>query len=597
MRFFTALLALLLLACSGAGTQNAVPKAEASPTPKSPVTVLTGGKIYTMNPSRPIAEAVTAEAVVAEAVAAEAIAYDKTGKILWVGSNADADRAAKNGAKIVDLDGAVVLPGFHDVHLHALEAGINKGRCILSEFGSKAKYKKQITGCAYEQSGSDWFIGVGVSLPDLLDQISMPVDFLDALIPDKPALVLDNLGHGAWANSLALKAVGYDRLVGHPPGGIIDRNFADRPTGIVYENAQQVLRTSALPPTPENLEVNYQALRRALKTLAANGITSVSDAGGYWTRGHHLAWIRAEQEGVLSVRASNGLYVFPDRNIDQQIAELTALKRSNPDGRVKFDQAKIYVDGILTQGTAALYEPYTRDLGIAGVSERGFEYFSKADLFAYAQRLDAAGFNLHFHATGDRGVGLALDAIEAAQKANGISGNRHRITHIFLAVPADHARLAALGVTADVQMTPSTFDPQTIAFYNTIIGDRVDDLIPAASLISAHAPMTISSDWDADELSPMIKIEQALSRKNEAVLDVETTVRLMTIESAKLLGQANITGSLEVGKYADMVVLDQDIFQVPTPKIKRTKVLATIMNGNVVYDPQRRFKRRLKRDK
>ena len=585
MKFYTALIVILFTACSGAGTNNMPLKAEASPAPENFTTVLTGGEIYTMNPSRPTAPTITYQA----------IAYDKAGKILWLGSEMDADKAAKTGAKIIDLDGAVVLPGFHDVHLHALEAGINEGRCILSEFASKAKYKKQITGCAKKQSGAGWFIGAGVSMPDLLAQISMPVDFLDMLFPDKPALILDNLGHGAWANSLALKAVGYDTLAGNPSGGLIDRNLAGRPTGIVYENAQQVLRTSALPPTPANGAANYQALRTVLKTLAANGITSVSDAGGYWTRGHHLAWIRAEQEGVLTVRASNALYVFPDRNIDKQIADLIALKRSHPDNLVKFNQVKIYVDGILSQGTAALYEPYIGGFGVAGVSERGFEYFAKADLFDYARRLDAAGFSLHFHTTGDRGVGLALGAIEAAQKTNGVSANRHRITHIFLTAPADHARFATLGVTADVQMTPSTFDPQTIAFYKTIIGDRANDLIPSASLIAANAPMTISSDWDADELSPMTKIGLVVSRGREAVPNVEAAVRLMTIESAKLLGQSDITGSLEVGKYADMVVLDQDIFKIAPARIKRTKLLATIMNGNVVYDPHKRFeKRRLK---
>ncbi len=573
MKFITASFLVLLCACSARGEGEIVIKSTAAPVTENPVTVLVGGKIYTMNDAQPTADA---------------LAYDTSGKILWVGGNEDAEIAAKTGAKIIDLGGAIVLPGFHDVHLHALEAGINEGRCVLSEFGTPKQYKNEIATCAFDQSAADWFIGAGVSMPDLLEQIAMPVDFLDGLFPDKPALILDNLGHGAWANSPALKAVRYDTMTGNPPGGIIDRNADGRPTGIVYENAQQVLRTAALPPTKANREVNYLALRTALKTLAAHGITSVSDAGGYWPRGHHLAWIRAEKEGVLTVRASNGLYVFPDRDIDEQIAHLITLKISNKNNLAKFNQVKIYVDGILSLGTAALYEPYAQDFGVAG--KYGFEYFSKPDLFAYARRLDAAGFSLHFHAVGDRGVGLALDAVEAAQKANGLSANRHRLTHIFLAAPADHARFAALGVTADLQMTPSTFDPQTIAFYKRVIGGRVNGLVPLDALMSANAPITISSDWDADELSPLVKIGHILSRSGETGPGVNAAVAMMTIDSAKLLGQDDLTGSLEAGKYADMAVLDKDIFSLPISHIKRTKILVTIMNGDVVYDPHNKFK-------
>lgn len=576
MKYIALILVFLVTACTGeaSDTNSSInsPTVAENPGAKNIVTVLVGGKIYTMDPSQPTAQV---------------LAYDGSGKILFVGSRADADKAIGAGARRIDLGGAIVMPGFHDVHLHALEAGINQGRCILSEFGTPKQYTNEIADCGFEQAGDDWFIGAGVSMPDLLDHMPMPAEFLDELFPDKPALILDNLGHGAWANSLALQAVGYDKITTNPQGGIIGRNSAGRLTGIVYENAQQLLRTAALPPTKANLEVNYLALRTALKTLAANGITSVSDAGGYWTRGHHLAWIRAESEGVLTVRASNPLYVFPDRELDQQIAALTALKRSNPDNLAKFNQVKIYVDGILSQGTAALYAPYTQDLGVAG--KYGFEYFSKPDLFAYARRLDAAGFSLHFHAVGDRGVGLALDAVEAAQKANGVSGNKHRITHIFLAAPADYARFAALGVTADVQMTASSLDRETLKFYKTIIGDRSRALIPTASLLKANAPMTISSDWDADALSPLAKIQQVLTRKPQAVADVHTAVALMTIESAKLLGQADITGSMQAGKFADLVIIDKDIFAMKKSQIGQAKIMATIMNANVVYDPFRYF--------
>lgn len=533
---------------------------------------LTNGVISTLNDVNPTAEA---------------IAYDSTGKIIAVGTTADVLEIAGPDAIAIDLEGAQILPGFQDVHLHALEAGINENRCLLSEFGTLRQYEDEILDCASEQADDDWFIGAGVSMLELLEQTERPVDFLDEIIPDKPALILDNLGHGAWANSLALEAVGFDTLAANPQGGIIDRTRNGDPSGVVYENAQQVLRTTALPPTDANKENNYEGLKLALQILAENGITSVSDAGGYWTRGHHEAWQRLDQAGQLTVRASNALYVFPERDLAQQVADITALKYSTD--LVRFDQVKIYVDGILAQGTAALKAPYERPSTIAGVSQRGFEYFSQDDLFEYARQFDAAGFSLHFHAVGDRGTALALDAIEAAQAANGVSEKRHRITHLYLVDPADMPRFSELGVVADVQMAPSSIDSATIDFYRPLIGDRADDIIATASLLSSGATVTMSSDWDADELSPLIKIEQAVLRPNQAIPDVLTAIRMMTIEPAKLLGHEDITGTLEVGKHADLVILDQDILSVPLTEIDETEIIATVMDGTAVYDPEQLF--------
>ncbi len=190
--------------------------------------ILTGGTIRTMNSAQ---------------ATAEALAYDNTGKIISVGTAATVTAAAGAGAKTINLNGALVLPGFHDVHIHAIEAGINQSRCLLTEFGTIAQYNSEIAACAADQTSASWFIGAGVSMPDLLAQNANPKALLDTLIPTKPALILDNLGHGAWANSQALQVVGFDTLVGNPQGGIINRLGSGAPSGVVYENAQQVLRT------------------------------------------------------------------------------------------------------------------------------------------------------------------------------------------------------------------------------------------------------------------------------------------------------------------------------------------------------------------
>lgn len=520
---------------------------------------------------------------------AEAIAYNEDGEIIALGSRAEVLAVAGTKAKLVSLPGSQVLPGFQDVHLHAVEAGINEDRCLLTEFGTIVQYRQEIAACAADQSSSPWFIGAGVSMPDLISRTARPVDLLDQLVPDKPALILDNLGHGAWANSTALATVGYDSFRGNPQGGLIDRDSAGAPTGIVYENAQQALRTAALPANAANRAANLAGLKSALRTLAQNGITSVSDAGGYWTRGHQEAWAAAEAEGAMTVRASNAFYVYPDMPREQQIADIIALRSGTSESLVRFDQVKIYVDGIISQGTAALNAPYTNDPEVADVPSNGFEYFNRADLFEYVKRFDEAGFSIHFHATGDRGVKLALDAIEAARSTNGETSNRHRITHLFLVDEADIVRFSQLNVVADVQLTPSSTARETIDFYRTIIGSRADNIISVASFLKSGADVTISSDWDTDELSPLVKIELAVRRSGQNVPDVITAIRLMTLAPAELLGHADRTGSLIVGKQADLVILDKNILTLPARDIDTAKVIGTVMGGRAVYDPRGLF--------
>ncbi len=572
------LLPVCLTACSCEAVNLPVPEngsVNGSAAIRSQTVVLYGGAIYTMNPDQPVVES---------------LAYDVNGRIIALGTLDDVVRQAGVDVKRISLNGHTALPGFQDVHQHPLEAGVNQNRCLLPEIGSHADFEAEILHCAEAQSGRPWFYAAGVSMPDLLDLDKRPVGFLDELIPDKPALILDNIGHGAWVNSVALKAVGYDRLEGNPQGGLIDRDAAGRLTGVVFENAQQSLRDAALPPNTVNKEENYQGLLQALPTLAQHGITTVSDAGGYWTRGHHEAWLRAEEEGVLTVRANNALYVYPDRPIEQQIRDIKSMKYSNNNGLVQFDQVKLYIDGILSQGTSALYTPYSVSPDVADVSLLGFEYFDPAELRRYTQELAVAGFNLHFHATGDRGVGIALDAIETAQKSQGGAEGHHRITHLYMVAPKDRPWFERLGVYADVQLSPSALTQEYKDCLTGILGEWAEELIPAASLLAAKAPMTLSSDWDADELSPFIKIQAALTRREEGLPNVETAVRLMTLEPAKLLGHAENTGSLEVGKFADIAVIDQNIFDISTSRIGKTRVVMTLLAGKPIYDPGTLFK-------
>lgn len=531
------------------------------------VLVLENARIYTVDAARS---------------QAEAVAVDAEGVILAVGTN---DEITGTYGRGIDLSGHMVLPGFQDAHLHAVEAGITAQFCLLPQFGAAADYAEALRACAAEQPDRPWVTGAGVNMVALLDSVDDPLGLIDAAIPDRPVVVLDDLGHGAWGNSLAMAAAGFDALPDDPQGGILIRAEDGSLSGVVLESASQTLLDASQPPTAENLDFALSSLADAMATLAENGITSISDAGGYWPRGHDGVWKRAEAEGSLSARASNALYLYPDRPVEAQIAALKRRFSDDPDSLVRFNQVKIYVDGIISQATGLLYEPYEAGLGLEPADVLGFAYFPEAVLFHYARELSAAGFQLHFHATGDRGAALALEAIEQADPASG----PHRITHLYMVDPRDRARFARLGVVADLQVAPSSIDPDYLDSLDEVIGSRARDLMPLWSLHEAGALVTLSSDWDADELSPLVKLQTVLTREREGVPDLATAIEMMTINPARLLRHADRTGSIEPGKVADLVILARDLFEVPVDELATVGVTATLLQGEAVYDPSGLF--------
>lgn len=531
--------------------------------------VLTNANIHTVNRAAPTAQA---------------LAINDHGVITAVGLETDVLKAAGADARIVDLGGRMVLPGFQDAHMHLIETGVNEVLCEFEPFDDLDGTLATLEEC-FEETPDGWVRGSGVSMTNLLDQDKNPIALLDEISPDRPILILDDIGHGAWANSAAMRAVGYDKLDGNPPGGIILRNKDGKPNGVVLENAQQKLRNMAFPDTPENDNFAYKAMLKTLKTMGRNGITTVSDAGGFWPQGHVKAWQRALKKGTLSVRASNALYVYPDMPFDEQIEKLKAQYSNDHTSLLRFNQAKIYVDGILEQRTGALLESYLPGAGIDHGFDRGFEYFEGDALKRYSKALSDIGFQLHYHVTGDRGARLALDAIAQSNPASG----PHRLTHLYLVDKADFPRFKELGVVADFQLAPSSLDPEYVEFIREFIGDRADRLLPARSLMAAGADVVMSSDFDADELSPLVKIQAALEHGDEGPPDMQTAIEWTTINPARLLQQDKTTGSLEVGKFADIAIIDKDITELKVSEISRAKVVATLLQGKPVYDAKKLF--------
>jgi len=555
---------------------------------------LYNGLLYTMDESKPWADAAL---------------IDSNGIFQVVGSLEDVDnyisinpnqqqnisRDELNQPNVlteIDLNGQLVLPGFHDVHIHAVEAGAYSQICYVPEETNVRDIPDVLKACPNggQLNASDWIVGAGFDVGRLLEQTSMPQRFLDPYVskildkkyPRNPVLVLDNLGHGAICNTEAYYRVGFDRLYTDPGGGKILYDERDQFMGIVLENAQQPLRDAAFT---DDSQMEYNLLI-ALHMLNAYGITTVSDAGGFWRQNGQIeSWARVQKDNLLTVRASNALYIYPDMTMDEQLPKLLERAKANTIGpNLRFDQAKIYVDGILEMATGALKEPYLSDLQLPPEEEYGFEYFGDR-LQSVSQILIDHGFQLHFHATGDRGAALALDAIASIPNAN--TTGPHRITHCYLVDEVDRERFAKLNVVADFQLAPSSLDPEYATFLESyMIGSvRTSGLLPAKEMYNAGALLTLSSDWDADELSPFVKMQSVLTRPDGRSFDnLETILPMMTINAAKLLKQDNITGSLEVGKYADLVVISKNIFQIPVNEISTAQASWTMLQGEIVFN-------------
>ena len=563
--FFWILIPFLISSCEETG--DSTPESETIE--KVPgFTSYINGKIYTANQAAPWAEAVVVD----------------QGVIAFVGTTADAKAYTEGTATEVDLQGLVMLPGIHDVHIHAIEAGINEDLCVFSRSASLADYESEFKTCAAQSTDSEWILGSGIAVGSLLGQAETARAFLDRLEPNKPVLILDDLGHGAFANSKALESVGYDKITSNPQGGIVYLDKATKKAnGIMYENAQQALRSKAFPPTDANVAYYAAKLKSAMATLSEHGITSVSDAGGFWTQGHEKAWAKLAADDELTVRAYNSLYVYPDQDFDSQMKELKARFTDDSSSLLKFNQVKIYIDGILSLGTSFLKSNYTASFDLPEPLEKGFLYFDNTTLQKYVTQLEGHGFHMHFHTTGDQAATIALDAVEQARTANGDKNRRHRITHLYLVDQSDWGRFKSLNVIADFQIASGSITSDYEAFLKPYIGSRSSQLLPLKSLMDTGARVVISSDWDADELSPFAKIQVMLERGKETVTDVATIVDLMTIEPAYLLAHETMTGSIEVGKKADLIVIDRDIFTIEASKIGETEVLLTLLEGEAMH--------------
>jgi len=508
------------------------------------------------------------------------------GEIVWVGDGPAPSALIGPGTQVVDLEGRQVLPGLHDVHNHLLEAfHPAAGTCIVSGYSGLQSFVPELQACAGNQIGTDWVVGWGFDLWSAYSTSGSAAEILDRAIPDRPAVIMESSSHAAWVNTLALEALGITDDTPDPIGGKILRSGSGAATGLLLDAAGELAFDAALVNNPEMGPLNEQALRAGLAEAARNGITSLGDGRGYWKRGYVEAWQAVAAAGDLTLRAVVPLWAYPDESDDAQLEILKAYYAAVPGDRLRFSQVKLYVDGLTWITTGALLEPYT---GPTLTAPTGLNYFDPTRLTRYVTELELAGFDLHIHAIGDRGVREALDAIAAARLANGDRGARHRITHVEWVAPDDVPRFAELGVAADFQLNGFWTRPEFLHDSDFLVGPaRIDERAwRVRDLYESGAHVVLSSDYDTAGMSPFLGVAAAIDRGDQSLPDVEAALRAVTTEAAWVLRQEALVGSLEVGKRADYVVIDRDITNADAASIAQTAVLWTVVDGEETWrDP------------
>ncbi|GAA1522805.1 hypothetical protein BJ978_000529 [Agromyces terreus] len=496
----------------------------------------------------------------------------------------------------VDLAGRMLVPGFQDAHVHPVWGGLDLMRCNLAELETRDEYLAAIKAYADANPDTEWVLGGGWSMSAFPGGTPTAAD-LDSVVPDRPAFLPNRDGHGAWVNSAALRLAGIDAGTPDPSDGRIERDASGEASGTLHEGAMGLVNRLLPRTTDEEL---MQALLLGQEYLHSFGITAWQDAivGSYGDAGDPgPAYVAAADAGKLTGRVVGAIWWDRLRGLEQ-IDDLVAKRDAYRGGRFAATSIKIMQDGVAENFTASMLEPYCDGHGHF-TDNSGISFVDPAVLNPAAARLDELGFQLHFHAIGDRAVRECLDAVEHAIGANGRNDHRHHIAHIQVVHPDDIARFRELGVVANMQSLWAALEPQMVELTLPFLGSPRDAWqYPFGDLMRSGAVLAAGSDWSVSTPNPMAAIHVAVNRVSapgyeegefdvflpEQAIDLATSLTAYTAGSAYVNHLDDVTGTVEVGKHADLVVLDRDPFAGPASAIGETRVLQTWVEGECVYE-------------
>jgi predicted amidohydrolase YtcJ len=523
------------------------------------------GRIYTNDPAHPWAEAMAING----------------GKIVCIGNVGyvllDCG-ASKEGAETVQLQGQFVIPGFNDAHVHLGGAAADELGVPLIDVPSPEEMQKRVAAAVAQHKEGEWITGKGWDHTLWPEKRFPNRQQLDAVAPKNPVILIHVSGHVAVANSLALKSAEIDKNTPNPPGGEIEHDGLGQPTGILKEDAAMLLVKVRIPdPTAEQ---RRKGIELVLQNVARNGVTSVQD---YSDWADYQVYEQLKEEGKLTVRITEWLpFNLPLNELQNRRAQA-----GYRDPWLKTGALKAYLDGALGSHTAAMLEPYSDDPSTSGILTSDPE-----KLTAMAIQRDKAGFQLAFHAIGDRANRIALDVFEVVAKANGPRDRRGRIEHAQVVAPMDFVRFAQLRVIASMQPSHQTTDMRWVE--DRLGRERIVGAYAWASMLKNKVPLAFGTDYDVEPISPFRGLYACVTRERpdggpkngwepQEKISLEDCIRAYTSGSAYAQFEEGKKGELKPGEYADFIVLSNDLTKVPPAQFTKTRVLRTVVGGRTVY--------------
>jgi predicted amidohydrolase YtcJ len=535
--------------------------------------VLIDGKIWTGNPQQPDAEAV-------------AIAGTR---ILAVGGSDSILKLAGAKARVIDLKGRRVVPGFNDAHVHFFMGGDGITSVQLLGASSAQEFSKRVGDFARSRPKGEWILN-GNWDHESWSPAALPThQLIDAVTPDNPVFVNRSDGHMCLANALAMKLAGVDRTTKDVPGGVIVRDADGNPTGIFKDAAKSLIERVQPHPTMEHI---LSALKAAQEYAARNGVTSVQDMGVFTAQGVDTmadvirGYQILERRGELRVRVSTHL-PLPDW---KRLASAGVMADFGTE-KLQVGALKSFADGSLGSTTAWFFDPYSDFPASRGIPSP--ELLNAETMYQHMLGADKAGLQLAVHAIGDRAIRTVLDMFERLENEQGNSDRRLRIEHAQHLSPSDIPRFAKLHVIASMQPYHAIDDGRWAE--KRIGPERVKTTYAFRSLLDAGAVLAFGSDWFVAPMNPLEGIYAAVTRRTldgknpegwvpQQKISVAEAVHAYTVGSAYASMEDGIKGSIEPGKLADIAVLSEDIFHIEPVEIEKAKVDFTIFDGRVIFE-------------
>jgi predicted amidohydrolase YtcJ len=536
--------------------------------------VLRDGAVHTVDPANPSASAIAV----------------RGGLIVAVGADRDVAGLIGPTTRVIELRGRTVLPGFQDAHCHPVTSGVDQLRCDLLEVrGGRLAALDAIRTYATSHPDEPWIVGSGWYMADFPNGLPHRRD-LDPVVRRRPTYLDNRDGHSAWVSSSALALAGIDATTPDPVGGRIERDPDGTPTGVLHEDAAELVEAILPAVSAATLE---RGLLHAQAYFHALGITAWQDA--HVEPEDEAVYLALAGRGQLTMRTIGAQWFGSSWDVDA-IPALVDRRATSRADRFAATSIKIMVDGVLETFTGALLEPY---LGSDGqpTDRTGLLFFDPDRLRRVVVELDRQGFQVHFHVIGDRAARVALDALDAAMAANGPTDGRHHLAHIQVIQPDDLPRFAALGAVANAQALWAGHEPQmdelTIPFLGPV---RASWQYPFGSLLRSGARLAMGSDWAVSTPNVMEQVQVAVERVHHSLigrvepfypaerLTLDQAIEAFTLGSAYVNHLDDRTGSIEVGKLADLAVLDRDLWDRGAGLIAEARVVGTFIDGRPVFE-------------